>query len=189
MVKSNKNEQWKEVKFKRGALRLRYAISNHGRIASFKENIKEGTILKGSEIDGYPILNVRPDGKSKTLFIHRLVAENFCNKKSPKQSYAIHLDYDKGNNTSKNLRWVTKADMEKHQQGNPAVIKARKERKKIKPTEGLKLTIAKVKQIKRILNDKKRKLKMSQVAEKFGISEMQLYRIKRGENWSHVKPD
>jgi hypothetical protein len=28
---------------------------------------------------------------------------------------------------------------------------------------------------------------MKQIAEHFGISEMQLYRIKSGENWGHVK--
>jgi hypothetical protein len=29
---------------------------------------------------------------------------------------------------------------------------------------------------------------MKQIADHFGISEMQLYRIKSGENWGHVKP-
>ena len=28
---------------------------------------------------------------------------------------------------------------------------------------------------------------MRLIAKQFGISEMQLYRIKSGENWSHVK--
>jgi hypothetical protein len=30
---------------------------------------------------------------------------------------------------------------------------------------------------------------MKQIAEQFDISEMQLYRIKSGENWSHVTLD
>jgi DNA-binding phage protein len=58
---------------------------------------------------------------------------------------------------------------------------------KNKPTEGLKLNLAKVKKIKEMIGSKKRTMKMSQIADKFGISEMQLYRIKRGENWGHVK--
>lgn len=190
MIKSLKNEQWKELKFKKGALRLRYAVSSYGRISSFRTQVqKDGTLLKGSAIDGYPILNIRPEGKSQTLFVHRLVAENFCKKLQVKQQYAIHLDFDKSNNAAKNLKWVTKTEMEKHQQKNPNVIKARKERKKIKPTEGLKLTAIKVKQIKKIISSKKRSLKMSEIASKFNISEMQLYRIKRGENWSHIKAD
>ncbi len=187
MIKSNSNEQWKEIKFKKGALRLKYAVSNHGRLASFKDKIKDGTLLKGSSIDGYPILNLRPDGKSKSYFVHRLVAETFSKKSKPKATYVIHLDFKKGNNSTKNLRWATKAEMEDHQKKNPAVIKARKERLKTKPTEGLKLNLAKVKKIKSMIGSKSRTLKMSDIARKFGISEMQLYRIKRGENWGHVK--
>lgn len=189
MIKSNKNEQWKEIKFKKGALRLRYAVSNHGRLASFKDQVKDGTLLKGSSIDGYPILNLRPDGKSKSYFVHRLVAENFLKKSKPKASYVIHLDYKKDNNTTKNLRWTSKSEMEDHQKKNPAVIKARKERMKNKPTEGLKLNLSKVKRIKQMIGAKKRSMKMSEIADKFSISEMQLYRIKRGENWGHVKAD
>ncbi|MFI5205208.1 MAG: NUMOD4 domain-containing protein, partial [Flavobacteriales bacterium] len=173
MIKTLKNEQWKEIKFKKGALRLRYAVSNHGRISSFRTHVqKDGSLLKGSAIDGYSILNVRPEGKSQTLFIHRLVADNFCKKIGGKQLFAIHLDFDKSNNAAKNLKWVSKVDMEKHQQKNPNVLKARKERKKIKPTEGLKLTTLKVKQIKKIIFSKKRSLKMSEIASKFNISEM-----------------
>src|SRR5687768_12046795 len=97
MIKSNSNEQWKEIKFKKGALRLKYAVSNHGRLASFKDKVKEGTLLKGSSIDGYPILNLRPDGKSKSFFVHRLVAESFAKKSKPKASYVIHLDFKKAN--------------------------------------------------------------------------------------------
>lgn len=187
MLKSHTNEQWKEIKFKKGALRNKYAVSNHGRLASYSESIKDGSILKGSSIDGYPILNLRPDGKSKSYFVHRLVAEYFLKKSKPKASYVIHLDFNKANNSTKNLRWATKEEMEAHQKKNPAVIKARKERAKNKPTEGLKLNLAKVKKIKALIAAKNRKLKMVDIADKFGISEMQLYRIKRGENWGHVK--
>jgi DNA-directed RNA polymerase specialized sigma subunit len=38
-----------------------------------------------------------------------------------------------------------------------------------------------------MIADKKRKMTMKQIAEHFEISEMQLYRIKSGENWGHVK--
>lgn len=187
MIKFIKNEEWKEIKFKKGALRLRYAVSNFGRVVSFKNEIKEGTILKGSSIDGYAILNLRPEGKSKSFFIHKLVAEHFLKRSKHKPSFVIHHDYNKANNTSKNLKWVGKAEMEEHQKKNPAVIKARKERVKIKPTEGLKLNAAKVKRIKQLIGSKSRTMKFSEIAEKFGISEMQLYRIKRGENWGHIK--
>jgi hypothetical protein len=43
--------------------------------------------------------------------------------------------------------------------------------------------------IKRKLSDPKRKTRMKMIAKQFGISEMQLYRIKTGENWGHVTID
>ena len=45
-----------------------------------------------------------------------------------------------------------------------------------------------MKSIKRLLDKPGRKT-MKQIAEQFSISEMQLYRIKSGENWSHVTLD
>jgi DNA-directed RNA polymerase specialized sigma subunit len=53
--------------------------------------------------------------------------------------------------------------------------------------QGHKLTDVMVKKIKQMMDDKKRTKTMKNIAAHFGISEMQLYRIKSGENWSHVK--
>jgi len=35
--------------------------------------------------------------------------------------------------------------------------------------------------------DPKRKLSLKKIAEKFGVSEMQIYRIKTGQFWFHVR--
>jgi uncharacterized protein YerC len=53
--------------------------------------------------------------------------------------------------------------------------------------KGLKLTIGQVRQIKKILQNPNRKLTYKQIAGKYGISEMAITRMKRGENWGHVK--
>ena len=37
--------------------------------------------------------------------------------------------------------------------------------------------------------DPKRKMSFKKIAEKFGVSEMQIYRIKSGEFWYHIKVD
>ena len=60
MIKSVKNEEWKELKMPKGALRYRYAVSNQGRIASFSTKIAEGKLLNGTSIGDYPTLNVKP---------------------------------------------------------------------------------------------------------------------------------
>jgi DNA-directed RNA polymerase specialized sigma subunit len=76
--------------------------------------------------------------------------------------------------------------MEAHQQKSPAKLAYKeKQRNRLK---GLKLNVNKVKSIKRLLA-KPGKRTMKQIAEQFDISEMQLYRIKSGENWSHVNAD
>ncbi|CAN5463606.1 hypothetical protein BH11BAC2_BH11BAC2_19460 [soil metagenome] len=183
MVKPVKNESWKVIQFNKGVFRCNYAVSDQGRLVSYTESIQEGSLLKGTLMGGYPTLKLKPDGKNMTLFIHRLVADAFLTKKSTKQEFVVHLDYNKENNGVKNLRWATKEEMEKHQQKSPAVLAYRSINKK----KGHKLTDATVKKIKQMVSDKNRKLTLKQIAEHFEISEMQLYRIKSGENWSHVK--
>jgi hypothetical protein len=187
MIKFLKNEQWKEVKMPKGALRNRYAVSNMGRIASFGSKIPDGKLLNGTRIGGYPTLNVKPFGENKTYYIHKLVADLFLKKSGNKHKFVIHKDHNKANNKSSNLRWSTKEEMEKHQQKSPLVLKARRDRMNKPIYKGHKLTASVVKQIKKKIFSKSRSQSMREIAKQFRISEMQLYRIKSGENWAHVK--
>jgi len=187
MVRSYWNEEWKEVEFDKGALKKRYAVSNYGRIISFTDKIENGDFIKGGKLRGYSTLPLRPFGKSKTFYIHKLVAELFLKKGSPKQTFVIHLDYNKSNNYIANLKWATKAEMFAHQQENPSVIEAREKLKGRRTQEGHKLTATQVMRLKMRINDPKRKTRLKLIAREFGISEMQLYRIKSGQNWAHVE--
>lgn len=183
MVKTQRNETWKVIQFNKGVFRCNYAVSDQGRLVSYTDSIQDGTILKGTLMGGYPTLKLKPEGRNMTLFIHRLVAEAFLPKKSSRHSYVIHMDFNKENNAVKNLRWATKDEMENHQQKSPAVLAYRSVNRK----KGHKLTDATVKRIKQMIADKNRKMTMKDIAGQFDISEMQLYRIKSGENWGHVK--
>ena len=71
-----------------------------------------------------------------------------------------------------------------HQQGSPAVKRARKKMRE-NPGEGnnTKLTVEKVKQIKHLLKENKT---LKSIAAKYKVSDMQVYRIKIGENWKMV---
>nr|WP_321450279.1 NUMOD4 motif-containing HNH endonuclease [uncultured Carboxylicivirga sp.] len=189
MVKSYWNEDWKEIKFEEGALKKRYAISNYGRIISFIDNPESGDLIRGGVLRGYPTLPLRPYGKSKTFYVHKLVAELFLPKDSDDQSFVIHKDYNKSNNYIENLQWATKSEMFAHQQSNPLVIKAREKQKGRKTQQGHKLTATQVMLLKKKILDPKRKTRLKLIAKQFGISEMQLYRIKSGENWAHVEVD
>ncbi|MBK3517460.1 HNH endonuclease [Carboxylicivirga marina] len=187
MVRSYWNEEWKEVEFEKGALKKRYAISSYGRIISYTDKIEAGDYIRGGKLRGYPTLPLRPFGKSKTFYVHKLVAELFLPKTSPDQEFVIHLDYNKSNNFIENLQWANKKEMFAHQQNNPSVLEAREKQKGRKTQQGHKLTATQVMRLKMKINDPNRKTRLKLIAREFGISEMQLYRIKSGENWSHVK--
>lgn len=187
MIKVLKNEVWKELPIKhKSALRKKYAVSNMGRVVSYTDAIEDGNLLSGSTVEGYSVINVKPNETFQSLYLHREIARLFIPRPSRAHKYVIHLDYDKKNNEVKNLRWATKKEMEEHQQGSPAK-KAYKERQRNR-TRGLKLTLGKVRTIKRLLQNPHRKT-MRQIAQQFDISEMQLYRIKSGKNWSYVTMD
>lgn len=187
MIKKLAGEIWKSLSFSGWRqLRNRYAISTAGRIASYKKDVlKDGKILSGSLTTGYRTLNLhRPDNKG-TLYIHREMAKIFLKNPTPKHKYVIHLNHNKLDNRIKNLRWATLEQMIKHQQDSPAKI-AYKE-KQANRTKGLKLTATQVKKIKDILNSKNRKITIKKLAQKYGVSEMTMYRIKSGENWDRIQ--
>jgi hypothetical protein len=54
-------------------------------------------------------------------------------------------------------------------------------------SDGRKLTVTKVIHIKKLLAKPNRTTRLKMIAKQFGVSEMQISRIKSGENWSHIK--
>ena len=97
----------------------------------------------------------------------------------------IHKNHNKLDNSIKNLRWATLDEMIEHQQSSPAKIAYKK--RQANREVGLKLTAVQVKKIKETLNNKNRRLTIKQLADKYEVSEMTMYRIKSGENWGRVK--
>ena len=184
-MKSFWNEQWKEIEMvDEGKPRQRnYAISNYGRVVSYVDDIESGKLLKSGLIEGYPVLSLGHKIKYSRC-VHKLAAYYFLPDPKPGQDFVIHLDFDKQNNSVKNLQWVTRELMQQHQEQNPRVQNSRKNR--AKRSKGPKLTDKQVKRLKNAINDPNRKRTYKQIAKRYGISEMQLYRIKSGENWGHV---
>jgi hypothetical protein len=180
-------------------LQLRYAISNYGRLVSFRfwHELEYGRIVKGTKQDGYRIWNysVRDDKnklKYRHRFYYRLVAEYFHPKTSEEQVYVLHLDRKRDNDRIDNLKWATKAEQLEHSKKSPYVQSALKKQvyllKKYRE-QGItgKLTSTQVIRLKKKLLDPNRKTRLKMLAKQFGVTEMQLYRIKSGENWGHIK--
>ena len=186
MIKKQPGESWKPLQFPGWKhLRKQYALSSNGRIASYTDDVTEdGKLLQGSLTTGYRTLNLHRPGNNGTLYIHREIARLFLKKPSAKNRYVIHVNHNKLDNSVKNLAWASLDEMIQHQQASPAKVAYKKVQ--ANRTTGLKLNASKVKTIKKTLNDKNRKLTIKKLAEKFGVSEMTMYRIKSGENWGRV---
>ena len=186
MIKKIAGETWKQIMFTGWKqLRNKYAVSSNGRIASYKEDaLADGKLLRGSITTGYRTLNLHRPGNKGTLYIHREMAKLFFPKPTAKYKYVIHKNHDKLDNNIKNLQWATLEEMIDHQQKSPAKIAYKK--KQANRTVGLKLNASQVKKIKETLGNKNRKITIKQLAEKYDVSEMTMYRIKSGENWGRI---
>ena len=173
-------EEWKDITFDENiAEKEKFKISTYGRIINCKG--KEEYLQSVSFINGYQNLPLRQkSGKGTSRYVHKLVAQHFLEQNDG--VYVIHLNYDKTDNRLMNLQWATKKEKEDHQFNNPKY-------KDVRRITNSKLNEGRVRMIKKKLNDPNRKTRMKMIAKQFGISEMQLYRIKSGENWGWVKVD
>ena len=79
-----------------------YEVSSDGRIY----NIKRKKYLKNVLADRYYIVLLYRDNKRKRYYVHRLVADAFCEKQEGK-NYVNHKNLDRNNNDYSNLEWVT----------------------------------------------------------------------------------
>ncbi|MEO6734062.1 MAG: NUMOD4 domain-containing protein [Ferruginibacter sp.] len=130
------------------------------------------------------------DLKSRTIYyqalIHRLVAEYFVKQPSLAHTLVAHLDYDKVNNRKSNLKWMTPEENYLHQRFSPNVIasKAYVDGRRKEDARSTKLSVTKVMLLKKLLNEGK---PMRQLVKQFKVTETQILRIKRGENWPEVQ--
>ena len=159
----------------------KYEISNYGRVRSYCQNVVEGKVLNPSFIGGFKVVSVKYKGQSRHFLVHKLVAEVFIPKSNKKQSVVIHLDWNKTNNHISNLQWTTKSESYKRMHE-----RLQEERKK----KGKVVTYSKLKkdEVALIKSMLERGVKQKLIAKMFCVSEMQITRIKRGENWNEIEP-
>ena len=119
--------------------------------------------------------------------VHRMVAKYFLEQPTLEHIIVSHLDYNKLNNRTNNIKWMTKQENVEHQRLSPYVIAAREKRKTLERNENskiYKLSSTKVMLIKKKINQG---VALRTLAKSFNITETQLLRIKRGENWANVE--
>lgn len=92
------DEEWKAIEASPN-----YAVSNHGRVI----NVTTGMILKPRPIqNGYQRVHLPVKDGRKDFYIHRLVADAFCDHPSG-CDVVNHIDFDVKNNRADNLEWTT----------------------------------------------------------------------------------
>ena len=179
-------EVWKEVIIPEKQTNTDYFISDQGRVKSRDKETERERLVKGSiNPNGSIRITIRLDNKDKRKYIlvHRFIADHFIPQPSTDHKFVVHLDFDKANNHTQNLKWMTQTELNEHAKTSPLYEKA-----KVKRQEHYKLTESKVKVIKKMLKSEKR-TRLRVIAKRFGISHTQLNRIRSGENWGHVEPD
>lgn len=115
----NQQEIWKDIKGYEGL----YQVSNLGRVKSLERilhycdgrhrPVKEKLLSCGVCKVGYRQVKLRLNKKTKTHYVHRLVANTFIlNLESKPQ--VNHKDGNKINNNIDNLEWVTHSENLQH---------------------------------------------------------------------------
>jgi hypothetical protein len=80
------------------------SVEDNGR--QYRKPIGGKQMKQGMHSKGYKIVSLTKDGKTKTVFVHRIVAEAFISNEN-KLPMVNHKDEDKTNNFVDNLEWCT----------------------------------------------------------------------------------
>lgn len=109
-MKNCRREIWKDAPGFPG-----YQVSNNGRIRSLSRIVQRGNstmripekIMRVGLSVGYPFVNLRKDGKSVSIKIHKLVALAFVENPNNRPE-VDHINTIRTDNRAENLRWVNR---------------------------------------------------------------------------------
>ena len=177
-LKKLEDEEWLVVPDSNG----RYYVSNYGRIKSFAYDKKDGIIMGCAEIKSFKCVQLMINKLPKRYYVHKLVAELWIPKPSDEYNCVMHIDRNLRNNHIANLKWITQE--ERHRFTGEYLREVYSDPNRPKNINRSKLRESDIIHLKTMLQ---RGVTQVAIAKMFCISEMQVTRIKRGENWGHIK--
>jgi predicted DNA binding protein len=178
------SDSWKEYESEGLIGKRSFLVSKSGLVKKLYTGQDKYKILEGAINNGYRAIWVtKEDGKRTAKYVHKMVAETFLDNPEDKD-YVIHLDHNKLNNEIENLEWANLDEWKEH---NKDLFRMMKGRSRLDSIPNSKLTEKEVVRLKKKLMDPNRKVKIATLAKQFNISQGQVYRILRGENWSHIE--
>lgn len=164
------NEIWRNIKNEDYCM-----VSNKGRVKTNDRTViyKDGRqrFFKGKILtthinpNGYYQVVIKSNGKSKTRYIHRLVAEAFVLNPEDKP-YVNHIDGNKLNNHADNLEWCTPQDNSIHS------YKVLKQNKPTSPGHSYPVIA-----VNTLLNITKRYNSVSECKRSLNISKSHIFRL------------
>lgn len=154
-----------------------YRISKEGVIVRKMKSTPFSKELK-LQRKQYLTVNLRKEGKSHCVTVHRLVAKTFVHNPNPEVFTDVnHKDGDKYNNSVDNLEWVTKSQNIKHAyETGLASNRGSRNPKSF-------LDEAKVEKIKIAI---KNGVRNRDLASEYMVHKNIISDIKNGKTWSHV---
>lgn len=179
---TNIQEIWRPIKNYEGL----YEVSNLGNVRTLdkiiRSAIRNNNFIKrkGRDItpkytkQGYQFVILYKEGKSKSMFIHRLVASAFLDNADFKKA-VNHKDLVKSNNHVSNLEWVTYKENKSHAMENNAVAKGER-------TGG---SILKEKDVL-FIRSQFGLISGKKLAKLVNISDTNIYDIWKRRTWKHI---
>ena len=167
-------EQWKRLTDK--VLGKYYLASNMGRIRSIKRNKFLVPCLNKKR--GYVYVSCQHKGHRRNYILHRIIAELFVPNVRPEVDVCVdHKDFDKENNRSDNLEWVT------HAENTRRAI----EGGRISHTIGERSTSPlKEFEVIEMFSMHKRGSDHREIADRFNVRRCTISLILNGHRWNHI---
>lgn len=153
-----------------------YFVDENGNVyRKFKNSLRK--LRKNSVHTGYESVAIRyKNGKVKTQYVHRIVAEMFI--PNPENKPVVnHINLIKHDNRVENLEWVTHKENNEHMQQTGA------NRSECGAALWSIYTTEQIEKVCKFLQDGYRNVDIEKLT---GVSRNDVYMIRSGQNWTHI---